>query len=178
MGSTAIIITVAYSVVVVLGAILAWGLYRSTVHRRKVDTHKLAERERNWLVAVVVALVSLLFATIFFTPYGGSANGKPVQVVKVVGQQFAWKITPATVVAGKKVRFDVVSTDVNHGFGVYTSGLKFLFQVGSIPNQVTSIYHTFDTPGVYKVLCLEFCGKDHHLMEAQFEVTPAPGKAS
>ena len=114
----------AYSVVVVLGAILAWGLYRSTVH-----------------------------------PYGDSANGKPVQVVKVVGQQFAWKITPSTVVAGKKVRFDVVSTDVNHGFGVYTSGLTYLFQVQSVPNQTTSVFHTCAKPGSYKVLCLEFCGR-------------------
>ena len=177
MGSTAIIITVAYSVVVVLGAILAWGLYRSTIRRRAVDTHQLAERERNWLIAVSVALVSLLFATIFFTPYGDSANGKPVQIVKVTGQQFAWKITPSTVVAGKKVRFDVTSIDVNHGFGVYTSGLKYLFQVQAVPNQPTSVYHTFKTPGIYKVLCLEFCGKNHHLMEAQFEVTAAAGSA-
>lgn len=174
MGSTAIVITVAYAVVVVLGSILAIGLWRSTRRRREVDTHVLAERERNWLVAVAVALVSLLFATIFFTPYGDSAGGKPIQVVKVSGQQFAWKIEPSTIVAGKKVRFDVISVDVSHGFGVYTSGLKYLFQVQAVPNQVTSIYHTFDKPGTYKVLCLEFCGKDHHLMQAQFEVTPAP----
>lgn len=178
MGSTAIIITVAYAVAVGLGAVLAVGLWRSTRHRRKVDTHVLAERERNWLVAVVVALVALLFATIFFTPYGDSAGGKPVQVVKVTGEQFAWKIEPSTVVAGKKVRFDVTSTDVNHGFGVYTSGLKYLFQVQAGPHELTSVYHTFKTPGVYKVLCLEFCGRDHHLMEAQFEVTAAEGSAS
>lgn len=173
MGSIAIVITVAYAVALVVGAAIAIGLWRSTRRRRQVDTHVLAERERNWLVAVVVALVSLLFATIFFTPYGDSAGNKPIQVVKVTGLQFAWKIEPSTIEAGKKVRFDVVSTDVNHGFGVYTSGLKYLFQVQSVPNSVTSVYHTFNTPGTYKVLCLEFCGKDHHLMEAQFEVKAA-----
>lgn len=180
MGSTAIIITVAYAVALAIGAVLAVGLWRSTRHRRKVDTHALAERERNWLIAVVVALVSLLFATIFFTPYGESAGNKPIQVVKVTGLQFAWKIEPSTVEAGKKVRFDVVSTDVNHGFGVYDAKLKYLFQVQSVPDQVTSVFHTFDKPGVYKVLCLEYCGKDHHLMEAQFEVKakPAAGSAS
>lgn len=175
MGSTAIIISVAYSVVVVLGAILAWGLYRSTIRRRAVDTHKLAERERNWLIAVIVALVSLLFATIFFTPYGDSAGNKPVQVVKVTGLQFAWKIQPATVVAGKKVQFDVVSDDVSHGFGVYTKGYKYLFQVQAVPDSVTRVFHTFDEPGVYRILCLEFCGRDHHLMEAQIEVIAAEG---
>jgi cytochrome c oxidase subunit 2 len=178
MGSTAIIITVAYAVVLVVGAVLAVGLWRSTIHRRKVDTHVLEGRERNWLVAVIVSLVALLFATIFFTPYGDSAGGKPVQVVKVTGQQFAWKIVPSTVVAGKKVRFDVTSTDVNHGFGVYTSDLKYLFQVQAGPGELTSVFRTFKTPGIYKVLCLEFCGTNHHLMEAQFEVTAAPGSAS
>lgn len=178
MGSTAIVITVAYAVALVLGAVLAVGLWRSTRHRRKVDTHALAERERAWLVAVLVALVALLFATIFYAPYGNSASGKTVQVVKVTGQQFAWSIVPSTVVAGKQVRFDVRSKDVSHGFGVYTAGLTFMFQVQADPGQVTSIYHTFDSPGVYKVLCLEFCGVDHHLMEAQFVVTAPAGKAS
>lgn len=175
MGSTAIVITIAYAIALVIGAVIAIGLWRSTRRRRHVDTHKLAERERNWLVAVAVALVSLLFATIFFTPYGDSAGNKPVQVVKVTGLQFAWKIEPATVVAGKKVQFDVISDDVSHGFGVYTKGYKYLFQVQAVPDSVTRVYHTFKEPGVYRILCLEFCGKDHHLMEAQIEVTAAEG---
>ena len=188
MGSIAIIITVAYGVVVILGSILAIGLWRSTNSRRRVDTHKLAERERSWLVAVFLALVALLFATIFFTPYGKTAGNGPVQVVRVTGQQFAWKIEPSTVKAGVKVEFDVTSIDVSHGFGVYTDKLKFLFQVqaappdpskpAGTPGPVTKIFHTFKTPGTYKVLCLEFCGRDHHLMEAQFEVTPAQVSAS
>ena len=175
MGSTAIVITIAYAVALVIGAVIAVGLWRSTRRRRNVDTHKLAERERNWLVAVAVALVSLLFATIFFTPYGDSADGKPVQVVKVTGLQFAWKIEPATVVAGERVQFDVISDDVAHGFGVYTKGYKYLFQVQVVPDAVTRVYHTFKEPGVYRVLCLEFCGVDHHLMEAQIEVIAAEG---
>ena len=188
MGTLAIVITVAYGVVVILGSILAVGLWRSTNRDRKVDTHELAERERSWLVAVLLALVALLFATIFFTPYSQSAGPGPVQVVRVTGQQFAWKIEPSTVKAGVKVEFDVVSVDVGHGFGVYTDKLKFLFQVqaappdpdkpAGTPGPVTKIFHTFETPGTYKVLCLEFCGRDHHLMEAQFEVTPAEGNAS
>ena len=178
----------AYGVLVILGSILAIGLWRSTNSRRKVDTHKLAERERSWLVAVFLALVALLFATIFFTPYGKTAGSGPVQVVKVTGEQFAWRIEPSTIKAGVKVQFDVYSIDVAHGYGVYTDKLKFLFQVqaappnpsepAGTPGPVTKIYHTFKTPGIYKVLCLEFCGRDHHLMEAQFEVTAAEGSAS
>ena len=89
MSTLAIVITVAYGVVIILGSILAIGLWRSTNRRRKVDTHQLAERERSWLVAVLLALVALLFAAIFFTPYGQSAGPGPVQVVRVTGQQFA-----------------------------------------------------------------------------------------
>ena len=187
MGSLAIVITVAYGIVVILGSILAIGLWRSTNRRRKVDTHRLAERERSWLVAVFLALVALLFATIFFTPYGKTAGPGKVQVVRVTGQQFAWKIEPSTVKAGVRVEFAVYAIDVAHGFGVYTDKLEFLFQVqaappdpskpAGTPGPVTKIFHTFKTPGTYKVLCLEFCGRDHHLMEAQFEVTATEASA-
>ena len=30
---------------------------------------------------------------------------------------------------------------------------------------------SLDTPGTYKILCLEFCGVGHHNMVGQFEVT-------
>ena len=39
--------------------------------------------------------------------------------MNVSGGQFYWSISPRQVPAGTKVRFDVTSVDVNHGFGIY-----------------------------------------------------------
>jgi cytochrome c oxidase subunit 2 len=117
-----------------------------------------------------VILLALLFATIFFTPYGAS-SGRHTQTVNVNGHQFFWDIRPRTVKAGRPVEFVLRSADVNHGFGVYR-GDELVFQVQVVPDRKTTYVHTFRRPGVYRVLCIEFCGLDHHLMEATFTVAP------
>lgn len=171
MTTTAWVITVSYGVVVVIGSLLALVVWSST-HRSDVAegaTEAYAHRERLWLVIVLVALFALLMATIFYRPYGAHA-GAHAQVVRVTGVQFAWAVTPNEVRAGLPVEFLATSRDVSHGFGVYNAAgvLQFQAQVG--PDETQRIVHTFDSPGTYEVLCLEFCGVDHHLMKTTIEV--------
>ena len=78
MGRTATIIAVAYGIVSVV-AIVVLAVVGLSTRRRPLDEaarQRLAEREKTWFVVVVVLLAALLFATIFFTPYGKGA-GKP-----------------------------------------------------------------------------------------------------
>ncbi len=83
----------------------------------------------------------------------------------------AWAVdAPAGIRAGIPVEFRVTSTDVNHGFGVYDPGGTLLFQGQVIPGRIQRLVHTFDDPGTYEVLCLEFCGAKHHEMVTTFEV--------
>jgi len=172
VGTTALVIAISYSVVVVLGGAIAVALWWSTRRRGEVDTERLADRERNWLVAVVLILVALLAATIWSTPYFDTDAGAGGQIVQVKAQQFAWTISPATVQAGLKVEFRLTSTDVNHGFGVYDDRDHLVAQVQVVPGKTQKLVHTFTRPGTYTVLCLEFCGVGHHVMETTFEVTP------
>jgi cytochrome c oxidase subunit 2 len=171
MNSTAVLIAVSYAIVTVLGIGVFLLLWRSTTAPKEVDAKRLAHREKTWLFVVVGGLVALLVATIFVTPYGESAP-PGAQVVEVDARQFAFVIDPGTVRAGEPVAFELVASDVNHGFGVYTEDDEFVLQAQVVPDRVTTIVHTFDEPGTYKVLCLEFCGLNHHGMVAQFEVTP------
>jgi cytochrome c oxidase subunit 2 len=144
-------------------------LWRSTKAREDIDEELLARREKGWLVVVACGLLALLFATIFFTPYGESAP-PGAQVVEVDARQFAFVIDPGAIRAGEPVEFRLTTPDVNHGFGVYTEDDEFVFQAQVVPDAVTSVVHTFDEPGVFKVLCLEFCGLNHHGMVGTFEV--------
>ena len=171
MNPTAILIAVSYGIVVVIGVVLFLFLWRSTKAPRDVDEKRLAHQEKGWLVVVVLALLALLFATIFFTPYGESAP-PGAQVVTVEAQQFAFLISPSSVRAGVPVAFRLTSKDVNHGFGVYTEDDEFVLQAQVVPEFTTEVVHTFDEPGRYKVLCLEYCGLNHHGMVGQFEVLP------
>jgi cytochrome c oxidase subunit II len=173
MSDTAVIITVAYSITVVIGAAIAIGLWRSTRRRDlgSVDTARFARTETAWLFVMIVALVALLMGTIFYVPYGKTA-GEGKQVVRVIGVQFAWSISPASVKAGDPVEFLATTQDVSHGFGVYREGV-LQFQAQVISGETQKIVHTFDKPGTYDVLCLEFCGAGHHKMVTTLEVTPS-----
>ncbi len=175
MSQTAIIITVAYAIAVVIGSAIAIAIWRSTKRPLEEDrAGTWSRRESAWLIVVVLALFALLLGTIFYVPYGESA-GANKQVVRVTGVQYAWAVdAPAGIRAGTPVEFLITSTDVNHGFGLYTAGGgKLLRQIQVVPGRTQTLVHTFTKAGTYEVLCLEFCGAKHHEMVATFEVKPA-----
>jgi cytochrome c oxidase subunit 2 len=173
MGRTAIIIAVAFTIVCGIAILFMVAVALSTRGSRpetEEGVHRLREREKVWFVIVVVLLIAVLFATIFFTPYGKSSSPDD-QVVPVEAVQFAWLVRGEPIKVGRRVHFELTSKDVNHGFAVYTSAGKFLFQVQVQPGYRQDYYYTFDHPGTYKILCLEYCGIDHDKMAATLEVT-------
>lgn len=171
MSHTAIIITVSYTVAVVLGSIVALTIFRSTANPDDEDRSGVwGRRETAWLVIVMVGLFALLLGTIFYVPYGESA-GPNAQLVKVTGVQFAWAVdAPQPLVTGRPVEFIARSRDVAHGFGVYNPNNELIFQAQVVADHDQKIVHTFTQPGVYTVHCLEFCGTGHHLMSTTFTV--------
>jgi len=160
VGRTATIIAVSYTVVCAVAIVLLVVIALSTRGRRTLDAgvlKRLGEREKT------------LFATIFFTPYGRSA-GADAQVEKIEGLQFVWLVPGKPLKAGRPVEFRLTARDVSHGFGVYTSGGRFLFQVQVLPGKTQTYVYTFNRPGTYKILCLEYCGLDHDRMQSQLTV--------
>lgn len=172
MGRTATIIAVLYAVACAFAIVFMLFVAASTRSRRRAgeeELRKLSEREKTWFAIVVVLLVALLFATIFFTPYGRSA-GAHHQTVDIKAVQFAWLIRGKPIRAGTPVEFRLTSADVNHGMAVYTQGGKLLFQVQVMPGKTQTYVYTFKKPGTYKILCLEYCGVDHDLMQSRLTV--------
>lgn len=170
MAGTDITILVSYAVAVVLAVGITLAIWASTRSRGPTDTRRLAEFERRWLLIVVVILVALLAATIWLAPYGHSTPSD-AQVVQVEAQQFFWKISPTRVKVNRPVAFVTRASDVNHGFGIYR-GHTFIAQIQVVPDRTSTLVHTFHHPGTYTVLCLEFCGVNHHDMRSTFEVIP------
>ncbi|MGN6799931.1 MAG: cytochrome C oxidase subunit II [Gaiellaceae bacterium] len=169
MAGTDKTILIAYAVAVALAALVTLAVVASTRRGAPIDTHKLAEFEKRWLGIVVLILVALLAATIWFTPYGKSTPPN-AQVVAVNAEQFAWQLKPSTVRVDTPVAFVTRSQDVNHGFGIY-KGHKFIAQIQVVPDRNSTLVQTFHETGTYTVLCLEFCGVGHHGMVATFTVT-------
>ncbi|WP_217915264.1 hypothetical protein [Miltoncostaea marina] len=178
MNPTALVITIAYSVVSFLAIALVVWIWRSTLPARprrtdETDTHRLAHREKAWFAIAVASLGVLLLATLPFIPYGDNSAEAGQQRVEVNSIQFAWDMEPRTVTAGTPVRFTVTTADVNHGFGVYNDDNVMLFQIQVVPDHPSDVVYTFKEPGRYQIVCLEFCGVGHHNMLSTFEVEPA-----
>jgi len=170
LSGTTLAFVLLFSILSAIGVVIAIVIAVSTRRRGRVDTEKLAHREKTWLLVAAGSLAVVLFSTIFFTPYGESA-GPDAQVVNVTGRQFAFTFQPNRVKVGQQVEFRVTSRDVTHGFAVFDPDGDFLFQTQVVPEHTQVRVWTFDTPGTYRVVCYEFCGVNHHNMVGQFEVT-------
>lgn len=69
--------------------------------------------------------------------------------------------------AGATVDFIVTSKDVVHGFQIPGTNVNMMV----VPGEITEISHTFDKPGEYLILCNEYCGTYHEVMQARVIVT-------
>ena len=123
------------------------------------------------MILVCVPVVGLSLTDLPYTASRDRLAG--AQVVHVTGHQWRWEISPTRVVAGAPVEFRVTGADVNHGFGIYDARLRLLAQTQAMPGYTNVLYHSFEAPGVYRILCLEYCGLVHHGMVAELLVVAA-----
>ena len=119
----------------------------------------------------VLLLVGLPVSIWLFRENPYSAQIAAPQVINATGYQWYWELDRSEIVVGEPVEFRVTSADVNHGFGVYDADGVLVAQTQAMPGYVNRLTHIFETPGVYQVLCLEYCGLAHHNMVAEIVVT-------
>jgi cytochrome c oxidase subunit 2 len=70
--------------------------------------------------------------------------------------------------AGVPVTFRITSPDVLHGFQIVGTNVNLTVAPGYVSEATT----TFDTAGEYLVVCNEYCGLAHHLMQGRVVVEP------
>jgi len=88
----------------------------------------------------------------------------------VIGGQFFWSLSPDRVPDGTRVRFDVTSIDVIHGFGLYDPHGHLIGSVQALPGYHNELDLTLSEAGVYRIRCLELCGLNHSTMQNTFTV--------
>ena len=123
---------------------------------------------RRWLWALVACVLIALGISIPAFPYGksGASAGRHYNVIAM---QYGFTLPP-TIPKNTPVVFDVMSKDVNHGFGIYDPMGHLFAQVQAMPNYVNHLPLTFSVPGHYIVRCLEYCGIAHAAMQGAFDV--------
>lgn len=76
-----------------------------------------------------------------------------------------WQFEPSEIYlpVGSEVDFFLTSKDVVHGFNISDKNVNMMAVYGAI-NKTTV---KFDKPGVYNIVCHEYCGVGHQNMRAQ-----------
>jgi len=135
-----------------------------------------AYRLRTWLFGLaVIVLIGANYDTLGRLPYVSSfsapSSAAATLPVEAVAEQWSWSIKPDTFRVGETVDFHVTSKDVNHGFALYNPDMRIVAQTQAMPGYTNVLRYTFNDPGVYRVLCLEYCGVGHHEMTAEIKVS-------
>jgi cytochrome c oxidase subunit II len=95
-------------------------------------------------------------------PKVNKIDEKTYQVFSVASM---WQFQPSEIYipVGSEVDFYLTSKDVVHGFNIAQKNINMMAVYGSI-NKTTV---KFTEPGVYDIVCHEFCGVGHQNMRAQ-----------
>ena len=85
-----------------------------------------------------------------------------------------WQFQPSEIYipVGSEVDFYLTSKDVVHGFNIAQKNINMMAVHGAI-NKTTV---KFDKPGVYDIICHEYCGVGHQNMRAQVIVNHPEAK--
>jgi len=82
---------------------------------------------------------------------------------------FRFGFFPELVVkAGHPVRIWLSSLDALHGFSIVGHGLNVNLEIS--PNHAYGATFTPEKPGTYLIVCNEYCGLSHHLMQTKLYV--------
>jgi mono/diheme cytochrome c family protein len=91
-----------------------------------------------------------------------------------IAEQGGWSPASITVQAGEKVRFQLTSDDVTHGFAIGRMNMR---PVRVMPGMTSQADVIFDRPGKYTFYCTEWCSVAHWRMRGVIEVLGAGSPA-
>ena len=149
---------------------------KSGKHADSTHVQKKAYAIRSWwFLALVVLGIGVTWVSLEQFPIPDQHAQSHAQVVDAVARQWSWDLSQNRFTSGVPVEFRVTSVDVNHGFAIYDPGGRIVTQTQAMPGFTNRLVLTFDKPGKYRVLCLEYCGLAHHAMVAEFEVAATNG---
>ncbi|MFC7323372.1 cytochrome c oxidase subunit II [Halorubrum rutilum] len=84
----------------------------------------------------------------------------------VVARQFGFQPDPIVLPANSTVTFYVTSADVIHGFEVVGTNANTMV----VPGEVSELTVEVDGAEEYGLICNEYCGAGHHVMEGKVNV--------
>ena len=87
--------------------------------------------------------------------------------IEVSDYKFNFPNQPMMIKTGQFVEFDLTSTDVTYGFGVFRKDGSLVFQLQVLPGYNNKYVWNFSEPGDYDVRSTEYSGDKHSQMFAE-----------
>lgn len=148
-----------------------------------------ASRIEQWVLGIVLIVMMFSFGMVVFS-IAGFGLGVPNcltamapypkgEVIQHDANHFEvhyvarmWSFDPPEVVVPPKAQIEIylTSADVTHGFFIPGTNVNMM----AVPGAVNYLRTTFPKPGLYSLVCHEYCGSGHQEMGATIRVEP-PG---
>ena len=87
--------------------------------------------------------------------------------IYVVAHMWTYDPGDISIPAGSTVDFYLTSTDVVHGFEITRKDINLM----AVPGGITKKTVSFKEPGIYPIVCNEYCGYNHQNMLGAITVT-------
>lgn len=142
----------------------------------------LLDKSEKKVIGITLALIGLFVFSLLYAknkyrsdvpeclPYDKAytepkINKLDANTYQVFSVASMWQFQPAEIYipVGSEVDFYLTSKDVVHGFNIAQKNINMMAVYGAI-NKTTV---KFDKPGVYDIVCHEYCGIGHQNMRAQ-----------
>jgi cytochrome c oxidase subunit 2 len=94
-------------------------------------------------------------------------HGEKTYEVHFVAAMWRFEPSRVTVPVGSTLDLFVISKDVTHGFDLLGTNVNLMVE----PAVVNEARVHFERPGVYPIICHEYCGAGHQAMNAAIEVS-------
>lgn len=184
LQATAAYITIA-GFLVVLGVVVFIMATSSKSGDNSNAKDHVYKFRRTYFWGILSLMVILTFVTLRSLPFHEYQKEAPDEEVSIVAYQWGWRMangpfdadvedfdgpSTITVSVNNDIQFNVTAFDVNHNFAVYNSDGAVVTQVQAMPGYVNKLRYTFNEPGDYTVLCLEYCGISHAFMVGTIHV--------
>jgi cytochrome c oxidase subunit II len=149
-----------YAIVIIL--LMGWFGYKIT---RKGKGNKVSNTLfysfTTMLVILGVSLHIITFNTIPWAPMDiNRAEIQPDKVfdITVANHQFTLPSEKLVIKVNEKVLFNVTSSDLTYGFGLFRQDNSMLFQMQVVPGHKNDILWQFGKPGTYTIRSTEYSG--------------------
>jgi len=167
-----IALVVSIALIALLAIAFIYVARSSSLQSDSGDVARATGRWRSGLLwGVTLLCIPIVAYTLTDLPYARRTIGSLGSIeVKATGHQWYWDLSRTELPAGRPIEFQVTSSDVNHGFAIYDTNMKVVTQTQAMPGVTNTLRYTFEQPGTYRILCLEYCGLAHHQMMTELHV--------